>query len=348
MTTCAMTATNWPFWPRTHRLLECSLTILAVLLSLSVLASATPSAHADNVKASVSISPAMQVAYMIRQSFNFYVNVYDVENLSTVSFTLAYNASNLEFCEVKQLSFFPPPPASNFQYEAIGSLGVLNVNISLVGSQPQLSGNGTLVYVRFEVIQNPASSIASTIIFKQVSFGDGSGKTIPCDSNGAVCFWQSYAPDPPGDGLLTEAVNNAVFLTGQLVILTSQVTYQGAPVVNKLVAFQILDPTGSTVTIGVAITDKNGFATISFRIPDISTSFGEWTSFSTVDLDQRILWDIAYFQVGMPRPTVGGTSFSLKTGGKAVASPAPLVASLLISTLAFAIHKQTRRKSNHS
>jgi hypothetical protein len=347
MTTNAITMTDWPFRPRKRRLREC-LAILTVLLSLYTLTSVMPAARADNVTASISLSPPIQVAYTIGQSFNIYVNVCNVQNLSSVNFTLAYNASVLEFCGAQQLQFFPAPPSSIFKYDANGSLGVVNVNISLVGSQPKLSGNGTLISAKFEIISKPSSSIASTIIFKQAAFWDGSGKTIPCDNSGAVCFWQSYAPDPPGDGLLSEAVNNAVFLTDQQVTLTSQVTYQGGPVVNKLVAFQILDPTGHTITIAVAITDKNGVATISFRIPDISTSFGEWTSFSTVDLDQKILWDLANFQVVMSRPTVGGTSFSLKVGGKAVASPAPLVASLLISTLAFVVHKQRKRKSTHS
>ena len=348
MTINRMKTTNWPFRPIKRRLWQC-LTILCVFLSLFLLTGVMPAAHADNVTTLVSLSPSMQVAYTVGQSFEFYVNVVNVENLSSVSFTLTYNASVLECSGVGQSQFFPPPPASNFQSQTISSLGVVNVNISLVGPQLLLSGNGTLASVKFELTNKPTSPVASAIIFEQASFLDGSGKPIPCDSDGAVCFWQSYSPDPPGPGLLSESVNSAVFTPEETVTLTSQVTFSGAPVIDKLVAFQVLDPTGRTVTIGVVETDKNGIATITFSVPAISTSIGEWTSFSTVDLDQVVFWDVASFEVVMSAPpTVGGTSFSLRVGGQAFAPSAPLVALLLISTLAFGLHKQRRRKSARS
>jgi hypothetical protein len=299
------------------------------------------------VKASVSISPAMQVAEVVGQYVDFYVNVQDVDNpvgshIARVSFTLIYDASVLEFCKALQLSFFPPPPASSFQYESVGSLGVLNVNASLTGSQPLLSGNGTLALVSFKVVQKPASSIASMIIFKQASLADSSGGEIPCDTNGAVCFWQSVGPDSPGQGLLVEYTNKGFFMVGETVFLTSQVTYGGYPVRNKVVAFQILDPNGTTITMGVVTTDGNGLATMSFRLPQ-SSSLGQWTAFSTVELDQVVFWDTVNFQVVVYIP-VGGYSFALKVEGRAVFPSAASVALLLISTIAFVVCKPRRLK----
>jgi hypothetical protein len=121
------------------------------------------------------------------------------------------------------------------------------------------------------------------------------------------------------------------------------VTYGGYPVRNKLVAFQVLNPNGQTVTLGVAFTDQNGTATMSFKVPQTSTSLGQWTTFTTVELDQIVFWNSVWFQVVIV-PTVGGYSFALKVGGKAVSASAPFVGVLLIFTLAFVVCKPRRCK----
>jgi hypothetical protein len=182
-------------------------------------------------------------------------------------------------------------------------------------------------------------------VFSQILLQDSSANPIPSDSVGAVCFWESIGPDPPGDGLLNVYTDKGGgwFTIGETVILFSQVTFNGDPVRNKLVAFQVLNPADNTVTISVAVTDQNGIASISFRVPEITPSLGVWTAFSTVELDQVAVFNTVNFQVRLV--TVGGFSFSPKV---AVTTTNPLAAYTVLliafSTLASLVCKPGNRR----
>lgn len=337
----------WPLRLKQVRLRRYpALFLLALLLSVFGLSGFAAVAKASVTAASVSITPPLYVALGVGESYSFYVNIYNVQNLKTSGFTIVYNASVLQFSQAVQMSFFPPPPASSFQYQADGSLGTLKVNLSLVGSQVPLSGNGTLFRVTLKVIQKPTSCTASTIVFSQVSLLDCSANPISCDSVGAVCFWGSIGPDPPGPGLLTEYTDRGGgwYMLGDTVILFSQVTFGGDPVRNKLVAFQVLNPVDNTITISVAITDQNGIASISFRVPEIGPSLGIWTAFSTVELDQIAYFTVVNFQVRFVSP-VGGFSFSPKVAVK-ITNPLASYTVLLVtfSTLAFIVCRPGNRR----
>jgi hypothetical protein len=313
-------------------------------LSVFALSDIVPVVHAQGTTAGVSITPPTHVANLVGEIIIAYVNIYNVENLSAAKFTIAYNASTLQFLQIAQQTFFPLPPASSFQYTADGSLGFLQVNISLAGSQTPLSGNGTLVYVSFKVIQKPTSCTVSTIVFSQVSLLDSSATPIPCDSVGAAYFWGLVGPDPPGQGLLNEYTNKlgGSFTLGETVYLFSRVTYGADPVRNKLVAFQVLNPTDNTITVFVAVTDQNGIAQMSFRVPDTSSSLGVWTVFSTVELDQVAIWNVVYFQVQLI--TVGGYTFSPKVAAEAASPLTPYMILLVLSMLASIVFKSRKRK----
>jgi len=301
----------------------------------------TPAAYAGQTSADMSITPPTHIARIIGEYTVFYVNIYNVENLSTARFTIVYNASVLQLSKVVQQSFFPPAPQSSFQYEAVGSL--LQVNLSLANSEAPLRGNGTLVYISFKVVQKPTSCIVSTIGFSQVSLLDSSAMPIPCDVVGAVCFWGYIGPDPPGDGLLVPYTNKETFMVGETVFLYSRVTYGGDPVRNKLVAFQVLNPTDNSLTMGVVMTDQNGIAVVSFKVPDVGSSIGIWTAFSTVDMDQEAFWGVVNFQVGLVS-AVGGYSFTPIVVGKVLNPLAPYVVLLVLLTLVSIVCRPRRRK----
>jgi len=309
------------------------LTLLLLVFGLSGLAAI---AQASPMTASVSITPVLYVAQGVGDYYSFYVNIYNVQNLKAAGFTIVYNASVLQFFQAVQQSFFPLPPASSFQYQSDGALGTLKVNLSLASSQPPLSGNGTLVCVTLRVIQKPTSCIVSTMVFSQVSLLDSSANPISSDSVGAVCFWHSVGPDPPGAGLLNVYTDKGGgwFTIGETVVLFSQVTFNGDPVRNKLVAFQVLNPVDNTVTISVAVTDQNGIASISFRVPEIGPSLGVWTAFSTVELDQIAYFNLVTFQVRLMQ-AVGGFSFSPKIAVK-VTNPLASYTVLLVTFSALA------------
>jgi hypothetical protein len=92
----------------------------------------------------------------------------------------------------------------------------------------------------------------------------------------------------------------------ELVILYANVTYNEAPMANKLVAFQVNNPANAfqNITVGgVSSTNQSGIAQFSFRIPWPSENaeqiiFGEWFAIATVDIAQQVVVDTLTFQVG--------------------------------------------------
>ena len=71
-----------------------------------------------------------------------------------------------------------------------------------------------------------------------------------------------------------------------------------------------MNPSDEVVLIRTAITDEEGLATTSFRIPLTLSSNGTWTAISTVSLADKVVWDITTFQVYLIIP-VGGYSVSI-------------------------------------
>ena len=341
MSTRHRTVGVWPFRPSSRSLAKVAITVTFFCLFLFLINCLAPTAIATQTTASIGITPALHVARMIGEDYIFTVNIIGVNNLHALQFTIVFNASTLQFCSLTQGSFFPPSPASSLQYGTVGLSGLLTVNMSLANTQSPLSGNGTLISCVFAVIKKPSGSIVSTLVFSEAIMVDSSGNQISCDSNGGVCFWNSLVSDPPGQGLLIENSNRDMFAPGDSVTLVSQVTYGGDPVRNKLVAFQILDPFSNTIIIGVVTTDQNGMASISFRLPEIGPTLGEWTAFSTVELDQAVYWDSITFQVNIPR-TVGGSSFALAMRSRTDESVAYL-AFFALSSLALIVRKSRPR-----
>jgi len=87
------------------------------------------------------------------------------------------------------------------------------------------------------------------------------------------------------------------FAPQELVILKAKVTYNGDPVANKLVAFQVNASDGSDVIYRVAFTNDEGIATVEFRIPS-NPPMGMWIAWATVDVAETIVADTMPFYVG--------------------------------------------------
>jgi hypothetical protein len=92
----------------------------------------------------------------------------------------------------------------------------------------------------------------------------------------------------------------------ELVILYANVTYNEAPVANKLVAFQVNNPANAfqnITLVGFSSTNQSGIAQFSFRIPWPPENaeqivFGEWSAIATVDIAGQVVVDTLTFQVG--------------------------------------------------
>lgn len=92
-----------------------------------------------------------------------------------------------------------------------------------------------------------------------------------------------------------------MFWPQKLVILHGEVTYNYWPVQQKIVSFEIMQPCGGIVAKLTAISDEDGIATTTFRIPwpcdheEKMKLFGKWTVVATVDIACTVVNDTMQF-----------------------------------------------------
>ncbi len=340
-----------------HHLKAYQVLFMISVLSLLAINQFNPIAYGESAEPYLFITPPMYVAREIGELFDVAVNISGVENLRSLEFTVTYNKSLVDVAQVVQGPFFPPPPRSYFEIEKNESLGFVRINMSLADSETPRSGNGTLAWISFRVVQGPESCVSSPLVLQQTLLFNSALIPIAHDSVGAVYFWKSMQPDPPEEDRLLDLYTQKAgvgpneeggeFMTGQIVHLVSRVTYNSDPVQQKLVAFQVRNPIDETVLIETAITDENGLAIISFRIPVILSSNGTWTAISIVEIAEKTVWDTISFQVYFRIP-VGGYSFPIKgyTTAKPLTLYLPLVAILtaVFTIIKYKTHKGLERR----
>jgi len=160
-------------------------------------------------------------------------------------------------------------------------------------------------------------------------------------------------PDPPVKGRSIDVytqkggegpdMSGGEFMVGETVYLTSQATYENLPVQQKLVSFEVRNPLNESVVIRTVITDKDGFAAISFKIPDIPSSIGVWTVITIVEIAEKITWDTISFRVySMP---VGGYSFPIERHEKEEPLTLYLALVAALTTVFTAIKHKIQRKT---
>jgi hypothetical protein len=286
----------------------------------------------------LSFNPPVYVTTEPGEVFNVTVDVSDVQDLSSVTFTVAYNASLLTVEQVSQGEFFPPPPRSHFEFEKDDALGLLKIDLSLANLEPPISGNGSLAFISFKTATSPASPACSPIEFQQTMLLDSASNQITHDVTAAVYFWKAIQSDPPTQGrsldLYTQKgglgpdAPGGEFMVSELVRLMSLAMYNGWPLVHKLVLVEVWNPLDQVVLVWIALTDQNGYAELDFRIPILDSSIGEWTVLATVDIACVGVWDILRFQVSAI-PLVGGYSVSME--GRSTTRPSPLYLALMVA-----------------
>lgn len=324
---------------------------VVALLFLLAINCFNPVAYGESADVYLFMTPPMYIANKIGELFDVAINVSSVENLCGLEFTIAYNASLLDVAQVFQGPFFPSPPGSYFEFEKNESIGFIKVNISLADSETPRSGDGTLVWISFEVVQGPESCVSSPLCLQQTLLLDSASTPITHDSVGAVYFWRSMQPDPPPEGRSLDVYTQkggegsnepgGEFIVGERVYLTSRVAYNSNPVQQKLVSFEIRNPLDQSV-FRATTTDQYGLAEISFRIPDIPSSNGNWTAISVVEIAKEIVWDTISFRVYTP---VGGYSFPIK-GYKTEKPLTPYLALVVILTAVFTMVKRKKHKGS--
>jgi len=330
----------------------------ALFLCLFTIVNCSTIAYGEQRNPYLFIDPTIYVAKEYGELFDVAIKICNVENLRSFELTITYNKSLLNVEQVTQGTFFPSPPESSFAYANNESFGSICIEATLAGSETPRSGNGTLVNIRFKVIHTFLPCGGNPIELSQTVLNDGSSELINHDSVSAVYFWRSIQPDPPvGDRLLDLYTQNGgegldvpdgEFVLGEVVYLRSNVTYNGSPLSNKPVAFEVQNPLGEVTITRTTFTNQDGIAEISFRIPSMPSSIGVWNAISVVDIAEETTWDTVTFRVTSSQPPtipVGGYSLALDehTSRNVLGYYLPLAAFLMVGFAAIR-RRSTKRK----
>jgi hypothetical protein len=282
------------------------------------------------------------VASATGEVFDAAVNVTNVGDMHSYRLRLTYDTALLDAIAVAPGGFFPEQAV--FEFTINEPAGWVAVNASLPSFATALWGDGALTCVRFRAVQpSPDNAEYSIIRLNQTEIYDTGLALIDHCSVSGIYFWQTIQPDPLQEERLVDLftqkggagqdVSGGMFILNDLVHLTAYVTYNDWPQQNLLVTFQVIGPSGETVFLDIVETDEYGYATVSFRIPDLETSLGLWSVVASVDIACTIVWDSTELQV-VPE-LVGGTSLAVETYG-APGNPALYVATVIVITMAFA------------
>ena len=93
-------------------------------------------------------------------------------------------------------------------------------------------------------------------------------------------------------------VKSSPFAPQELVQGYANVTFGGAPVVNKNVIFTVLNPSGAVIAVRTSLTNSSGFGYFEYRTPWLdngTTSFGIWSIIATVEISQVVVTDTVSF-----------------------------------------------------
>ena len=264
------------------------------------------------------VTPTTYIATALGETFTIDINISNVDNLRAFEFKLSYNTTLLDTLEVDQGSFFPPPPSVSIaKLEADETAGLVWVSISLSNFETPKSGGGTLAVITFIAAfeSSSHSGTYSVLDLHDTMLYDGNMASITHNSIDGLYFWQTPLDDPPGAGLLLDLITqrggigpnetDGTFILEEIVELSAHLTSNGEPIQQKAVAFEVLNPKNEVVLNRVTLTDENGYAIISFRIPAPLENIGIWTVFASASVSDSVVWDWLTFTV-QSLPAVGG------------------------------------------
>jgi len=265
-------------------------------------------------------------------------NITSTDMLFGLQFDLQYNPSLLTLVSVTEGPFLPlfntTTPASSstyfFVYDyatyftvATGLLGPVPSPYTYPNTPtPSSTVGGVVAYVTFQTLAGiPGSTVSCPLTLANVIFGDVHGNPIVSGPpNPPIVFtinglysltlakqyidvFTNY-PAPYGGQLRFHDADE--YMPQSLVTLYAYVTYNGYPVMNKPVAFEIEGPPNNTYNItlyATAFTNESGYAEYQFRVewPDfanVQSVMGIWTVVGRVDIDQVQVYDLLHFSVG--------------------------------------------------
>lgn len=296
----------------------------------------------------IGIMPPVQIVTSVGETFTENVNISTYDQISSVKFTISYNAALLGVVTINQGSFFLQESISTyFKSQQNSTAGTITIDLGFLDSQTQ-TGNGILATVTFVTAEVPNSIAPYPITLSEVLILDASHQSLGYDALNAMLFCGFIDPpssSSPGPidlytqrGGIGANTFGGEFLAGTVVMFFADVNYNGFPVQHVPVAFQILDAKNQTVAVLVGITDQNGTARTQFTIRYDPSVEGTWLAIATVDVSSTTVLDTVTFTVIFPQ-IVGGY-----TTATALKKPNATAEYLTILTALCAVMVLIRRK----
>jgi hypothetical protein len=246
-------------------------------------------------------------------------NLDDDWHLVGLEFKLAYNTTLLQVKSVTEGPFLQGYGETWFvthvEYDYAYIL-VLFYPINLTNPTAWPQGGGVLATIKFQGIyaeQFPWTG-TSPLALTDVKLSDERAQAIQYDPSidglytikGFILGRQLDVYTQYPDGFNGKGPNEPsdAFAPQDLVDLYAYLTYNQDPIQNKLVSFEVHSPYDDHIIYLTAITDTNGYAHVSFRIPwpcpawPEDQIFGIWKVYGTADVANELVTDYMEFRVG--------------------------------------------------
>ena len=151
-------------------------------------------------------------------------------------------------------------------------IAVLFFRIPQCGQREHIIGNWTVI----ATVSIAEETVTDTLVFNVM----GTMLDLYTQRGGK-------GPDQPSDA----------FAPQEEVIFYARVSFACDPIENKLVAYEVFDPNGTSVDYRAAETNASGIAVVAMRLPS-APIFGTWSAVASVEVVGFIVNDTLTFKVG--------------------------------------------------
>ncbi len=255
-------------------------------------------------------------AYYLGEEFLIDVVIVNATNLSSFKFKLGYNTTLLDAINITEGPFLKSFGSTSTTMEIHDPESYILINIALLASTLPAEGHGILATIKFRVTYTTVypKTVVCNLDLYDTELNDPTGQPIP---HTAVNSWYDFVPLPPQPPCIGPAIDvytqkldpyggkgpnmpSDAFGSQEEVILYAYVSYNCEPVQNKLVVFEVKNPSDEPVIFRTATSNAEGIATSSFRIPweakEAESLFGEWTIYGSVEICETKVNDTCTFK----------------------------------------------------
>lgn len=257
-------------------------------------------------------------ACYLGEEFLIDVIIVNATHLSSFEFKLGYNTTLLDAINITEGPFLKSFGSTSTTMEIHDPEGYALINIALLISTPPAEGNGILATIKFRVIYTTVypETVACNLELYNSELNDPTGQLIPHTIVSGLYEFVPLPPQPPSVGPAIDVYTQKLdpysgkgpnmpsdaFGPQEEVILYAYVSYNCEPAQNKLVIFEVKNPSDEPVTSRTATSNAEGIATSSFRIPweaeEAESIFGEWTIYGSFEIYETTVNDTCAFKFG--------------------------------------------------